>query len=190
MIAAVEFHACIEMALQRDTYGLGKSSCHVKRHGGDTYSLVTTIWSKTVMLQSISVGSSDGPLTRYVKLRVAHAPGRPGNVFPTHRLQRKQLVSDPGMHHGTCVMHVPWCMSGSLTSGGGENVPGIPVVCATAILRIWQEAHTDVHFIWFSTMYLNPETDVTTFYGRLYLSLFEDGQVISANVLIRRTHLQ
>ena len=29
-----------------------------------------------------------------------------GNVFPRHRLQRKPLVSDPGMHHGTCVTHV------------------------------------------------------------------------------------
>ena len=44
--------------------------------------------------------------------------------FPRHRLQRKPLVSDPGMHHGTCVTHVPWCMSGSLTRDGGENVPG------------------------------------------------------------------
>ena len=35
------------------------------------------------------------------------------------------------MHHGTCVTHVPWCMSGSLTrGGGGENVPGIPGACA------------------------------------------------------------
>ena len=51
--------------------------------------------------------------------------------FPWHRLQRKPLVSDPSMHHGTCVTHVPWCMSGSLTRGGGENVPGIPGACAT-----------------------------------------------------------
>ena len=51
--------------------------------------------------------------------------------FPHHRLQRKLLVSDPGMHHGTCVTHVPWCMSGSLNCGGGENVPGIPGPCAT-----------------------------------------------------------
>ena len=51
---------------------------------------------------------SYGPLNRYVKLRVAHAP----RMFsPPPR------VSDPGMHHGTCVSHVPWCMSGSLTSG-------------------------------------------------------------------------
>ena len=51
--------------------------------------------------------------------------------FPRHRLQRKPLVNDPGMHHGTCVTHVPWCTSGSLTRGGGENVPGIPGACAT-----------------------------------------------------------
>ena len=63
--------------------------------------------------------------------------GNAGNVFPRHRLQRKLLVSDPGMHHGTCVTHVPWCMSGSLTRGGGENVPGIPGACAPAIIRIW-----------------------------------------------------
>ena len=51
--------------------------------------------------------------------------------FPRHRLQRKPLVSDPGMHHGTCVTHVPWCNSGSLTRDCGENVPGIPGACAT-----------------------------------------------------------
>ena len=71
-----------------------------------------------------------GPLIRYAKLRVAHAPGMPGTLS-RHRLQRKALVSDPGMHHGTCVTHVPWCMSGSLTRVGGENVPGIPGACAT-----------------------------------------------------------
>ena len=67
--------------------------------------------------------------------------GNAGNVFPRHRFQRKPLVSDPGMHHGTCVTHVPWCMSGSLTCGDGKNVPSIPGACAPAILSIWQEAH-------------------------------------------------
>ena len=67
--------------------------------------------------------------------------GNAGNVFPRRRFQRKPLVSDPGMHHGTCVTHVPWCMSRSLTCGDGENVPGIPGACAPTILRIWQEAH-------------------------------------------------
>ena len=67
--------------------------------------------------------------------------GNAGNVSPRRRFQRKPIVGDPGMHHGTCVTHVPWCMSGSLTCGDGENVPGIPGACAPAILRIWQEAH-------------------------------------------------
>ena len=47
--------------------------------------------------------------------------GNAGNVFPA----RKPQVSDPGMHHGTRVTHVPWYVSRSLTHGGGENVPGI-----------------------------------------------------------------
>ena len=67
--------------------------------------------------------------------------GNAGNVFPRRQFQREPLVSDPGMHHGTCVTHVPWCMSGSLTCGDGESVPGTPGACAPAILRIWQEAH-------------------------------------------------
>ena len=50
--------------------------------------------------------------------------------LPRYQLQKKPLVNDPGMHCGTCAMHVPWCMSGSLTRGGGENVPGIPGACA------------------------------------------------------------
>ena len=72
--------------------------------------------------------------------------GNAGNVFPCRRFLRKPLVSDPGMHHGTCVTHVPWCMSGSLTCGDRENVPGIPGACAPAILRIWQEAHGTSEF--------------------------------------------
>ena len=49
--------------------------------------------------------------------------GNAGNVFPRRRLQRKPLVSDPAMHHVTCVTHVPWCMSGSLDPSGGETFP-------------------------------------------------------------------
>ena len=50
-------------------------------------------------------------LARYVKLRVTHAPGMPGTFSPPSR------ISDPDTHHGTCVTHAPWFMSGSLTSG-------------------------------------------------------------------------
>ena len=44
------------------------------------------------------------------KIRIAHAPGMLGMFSPPLR------VTDPDIHHGTCVMHVRWCMSGSLTS--------------------------------------------------------------------------
>ena len=54
---------------------------------------------------------SHGPLTRYAKLRVAHAPGMPETFSPPPRF------SDPDIHNGTCVTQVPWCMPGSLTSG-------------------------------------------------------------------------
>ena len=83
------------------------------------------------------------PLASYQIRKIAGCAcaGNARNVFPRRRFQRKPIVSDPGMHHGTCVTHVPWCMSGSLTCGDGENVPGIPGACAPAILSIWQEAH-------------------------------------------------
>ena len=71
------------------------------------------------------------------KIACCACAGNAGNAFPRRRLQRKLLVSDPGMHHGTCVTHVPWCMSVSPIRGGGENVPGIPGACASASLRIW-----------------------------------------------------
>ena len=51
--------------------------------------------------------------------------------FPRHRFQRKPLVSDAGMHDGTCVTHVLWCMSGSLSRAGGKTVPDIPNACST-----------------------------------------------------------
>ena len=45
------------------------------------------------------------------KIAGAHARGMPGTFSPSPQ------VSDPDMHHGTCVTHVPWCMPGSLTYG-------------------------------------------------------------------------
>ena len=70
--------------------------------------------------RATSTMKQNGPLARYVTLRDAHASGMPGTFSPPPR------VSDAGMHHGTCVAHVPWCMPASLTSGfrwsrGGEK---------------------------------------------------------------------
>ena len=65
------------------------------------------------------------------KIAVCACAGNARDVFFRHRLQKKPLVSDPGMHRSTCVTHVTWCMSGSVTRGGGENDPGILGACAT-----------------------------------------------------------
>ena len=69
------------------------------------------------------------PPVRYVKLRVAHGLGMPGMFTPPTR------ISDLDMHYGTCITHVPWCMSGSLTSSflwsrWRENATDIPGACA------------------------------------------------------------
>ena len=68
------------------------------------------IWNQWRFIVS-SINPSHGPLARYVKLRVVHAPGMPGTFTPPPR------VSDPDMHHVTCVTHVPWCMPRSLING-------------------------------------------------------------------------
>ena len=71
------------------------------------------------------------------KIAGAHAPGMPGTFSPSPQ------VSDPDMHHGTCVTHVPWCMPGSPTIGflwnrrRGKTFPAFPAHAQPAILRIW-----------------------------------------------------
>ena len=71
------------------------------------------------------------------KIAGAHAPGMPGTFSPSPQ------VSDPDMHPGTCVTHVPWCMPGSLTIGflwhrrRGKTFPAFPAHAQPAILRIW-----------------------------------------------------
>ena len=70
------------------------------------------------------------------KIMGVHAPGMP-ETFPRHL-----WLSDPGIHHGTCVTHVPWCMPRSLTSSvlwrrRGKMFPAFPVHAQPTILRIW-----------------------------------------------------
>ena len=105
------------------------------------YIYVSYIWMACCLTRMASVPLLWWASYQIRKIAGCTCAGNAGNVSPHRRLQKKPIVSDPGMHHGTCVTHVPWCMSGSLTLGGGENVPGIPGACAPAILRIWQEVH-------------------------------------------------
>ena len=68
-----------------------------------------------------------------------------GNVSPPPK------ASDPDMHHGTCVTHAPWCMTGSLTSGflwsprRGKTFLAFPAHVQPAMLHIWQEAHEHLY---------------------------------------------
>ena len=107
-----------------------KSVCHKKHAHISTFSRATSPSKgnhKIVPWASCQIRKFAG----------AHAPGMPGTFSPSPQ------VSDPDMHHGTCVTHVPWCMPGSLTSGflwnrrRGKTFPAFPAHAQTAILRIW-----------------------------------------------------
>ena len=65
-------------------------------------------------INNLHGASSSWPWASYQIRKIASCALRREcwELFPCHRFQRKPLVSDPGMHHGTCVTHVPWCMSG------------------------------------------------------------------------------
>ena len=99
--------------------------------------------------------------------------------FPHHRLQKKPLVSDPGMHQGTCVTHVPWCMSGLLTRSGRENIPGIPGACAIRkyTYLAWGPLVTWMPVCWFSREWRTKvpfdtcyySTEETDEYGRFHI---------------------
>ena len=107
--------------------------------------IVTYFLTVTAVVWSEVIARTLWAFYQIHKVACCACVGNAGNVFPHRRLQRKPLVSDPGMQHGTCVTHVPWCMSGSLTRGSGEYVTGIPGACAPACLRIWQEAHWETY---------------------------------------------
>ena len=88
----------------------------------EVLTVIVLMWH-TVVTDRVCTMYFNGPLTRCIKLRVAHEPGMPGmpGTSSPPRLQRQPLVNDPDMHQGTCVTHVPWCMSGSLTRGGEKT---------------------------------------------------------------------
>ena len=68
------------------------------------------------------------------------------------RFPRPPQVSDPGMHHSTCVTHMPRCMPGSLTSGFLWNrwlektFPAFPAHAQPAILRTVKCHYNACHY--------------------------------------------
>ena len=98
----------IENAVCKNSVILYQTQCVNLSISGPSY-MRDPYWVITVFAATLT---HDGtwPLARYVKVWVAHALGMPGTFSPPPQ------ASDPDMHHGTCVTHVPWCMPGSLTS--------------------------------------------------------------------------
>ena len=90
--------------------------------------------------KTIGGNKAPHPLTKYVKLQVAHAPGMPG-TFSAPPTSKGILVSDSSVQHGACSNLVPWCISGLQTRGGGKPFPVFPVRAQSAILRFLQEAY-------------------------------------------------
>ena len=77
-----------------------------------------------------------GPLTRYAKLRVEHAPGIPGKFSLT--LTSRETAS---YRFRYASRHVPWWIWGLLNRVGGKTFLAFPTHSQPAILHIWQEAH-------------------------------------------------
>ena len=71
---------------------------------------VSQEWASRLALNKMDDSRSSWASCQIRKIAGAHAPGMPGTFSLPPR------VSDPDMHHDTCVTHVPWCMPGSLTS--------------------------------------------------------------------------
>ena len=52
------------------------------------------------------IGKCHGPLTRYVKLRIAHAPGMPATFSPPSTSKESASKRSRHMRHARAVMHV------------------------------------------------------------------------------------
>ena len=118
------------------------------------------------------------PDTQNCGLRMRHECRK---RFPHHRLQRKPLVNDPGMHHCTCVTHVPWCMSRLLTRCGGENVPGLPGAFATLNFGYLERGPWPA---WDS--FLGPQLNIKTLFCRYKEWYFE----YKAVLLVRHHYIE
>ena len=106
--------------------------------------------------------STYGSLARYADCACT---GNAGNVFPVPR------VSDSGMHHGTCMTHVPWCMPESLTRGllwsrwqgkrsrhsrRMRNPQFYVSGKKSMIIWIFHEYH-NIHALWYSLKYTDKQ---------------------------------
>ena len=99
------------MSQAQNIWSLMKVNKSVQNSKGYPYSVPKSAVAKTIPCGGEWRPNKYDSSNEDVKLRAAHVPGMSGTFSLPPR------VSDPDMHHGTCVTHVPWCMPVSLTSG-------------------------------------------------------------------------
>ena len=123
------------------------------------------------------------------------------------RRECRERFSPKGMHHGTCVTHVPWCMSGLLTRGGGKMFPAFPAHAQSEILHIcqeglhiWQEAHALISnkLCWRSQINWNPPANraaswvvlqMKTVFQGMGISITKDKTAMRLSYLYNETHI-
>ena len=93
-----------------DQSSLGRKEKHIY-HKWLLPSLMIATVSARILQLGFFIRRLNGASYQIRKIADAHAPGMPATLSPPPR------VSDPDIHHSTCVTHVSWCMPGSLTSG-------------------------------------------------------------------------
>ena len=64
------------------------------------------------------------------------------------------------MHHGTCVTHVSWCMSGSLTRGGEETFRTFPAYVQPAIYVSGKNSMARLTFMMKGTSMITKQTSL------------------------------
>ena len=83
----------------------------------------------------------NGPLARYVKLRVAHAPGMPEMFSPAADFKRNRKLAIPACITSRASRTCRDACRDRLPAVAGKTFPAFPAHAQLAILRIWQEAH-------------------------------------------------
>ena len=82
-----------------------------------------------------------GPLTRYVKLRVAHAPGMPVTFSPPPTSKENHYLWIPACITARASRKCRDACRDRKPVVAGKTFPAFPAHAQPAILRIWQEAH-------------------------------------------------
>ena len=101
---------CMFIMVQCPNYHSGCMARKVHLLGYQGYCLLTE--REVIVCFIVLVIHSDAWTSWQIrKIAGCACAGNAGNVFPASAGKRSD------MHHGTCVMHVPWYMPGSLTRG-------------------------------------------------------------------------